>query len=220
MMGFQNFVFRNPHSHVLSRMESIYKDLVPIENHFKTIKRGACVRHVFFSDSILLISNDNSENALSEILFNSTWILGNSLKHGIPMKGAIALGQQTADFDRSLHFGKPLIDAFNLQNELAFYGVTIHDTVEKKFDLKTHLLHRYKTPLKSGSVNHWVVDWRQIAAPKKEPRQNALLMSFQEEKNHALLALEGLYKTVSGTARHYVDNTIEYVKWADSLQKK
>jgi len=150
-----------------------------IESGYKSQRRGAYVRPVFFSDSILLISNDNSENAFAEIIFNSEWVVGRSLKRGIPIKVAIALGQQTADFDKSLHFGKPLIDAYNLQNELAFYGVAIHDTVEKKFDsatFKSHLLHRYKTPLKGGSVYHWVIDWRRIVGPKKEPQKNALLL--------------------------------------------
>ena len=218
IMGFQNLVFRNTHKHVLALMEEIYHSLSIFENEYKS-RKGACVRPVLFSDSILLISNDNSEDSLEEIVFNTEWVLGSAFKRGLPMKGAIALGQQTADFSRSLHFGRPLIDAYNLQNELSFYGVVLHDSVEKKHDtaaFKSALLRRYKTPLKNGQVNHWVLDWRRIVMPKKESK-NVYAAVLQSEKNYPLAVLENIYKTVSGAARSYVDNTIEYIKWIDEM---
>ena len=43
--------------------------------------------------------------------------LETALTNGIPIKGAIAKGIMTADFNKSIYVGVPLIDAYNLQKE-------------------------------------------------------------------------------------------------------
>ena len=89
------------------------------------------IRTVFFSDSILLISSDDSADSATQLIYHVANMLRNALIAGIPLKGAIAHGEQTADFDKSLHFGQPLIDAHKLQDELYLYGVVLHHSAEQ-----------------------------------------------------------------------------------------
>ncbi|MBM3157368.1 MAG: hypothetical protein FJ004_08815 [Chloroflexi bacterium] len=124
------------------------------------------------------------------------------------MKGAIAYGEQTADFDTSLHFGRPLVDAYKLQNELLLYTVVLHHTMEQYLiekaimqKLEGNDIFKYPTPLKEGKITHYVVDWS----------------PFVDANDDLKSALSQLYGSVSGSPRRYVDNTIEFVRW---LQKE
>jgi hypothetical protein len=112
-----------------------------------------------------------------------------------------------------------LIDAYNLQNELLFYGVVLHDSVENAHNesaLISQSLKRYKTPFKNGRISHYVTDWRHIVMPERTQVTNALSLALTEtDEFNALTILESLYKTVSGTVRLYVDNTIDYVQWLE-----
>lgn len=210
IMGFKDLVFRTDHEKVLELMEHLHASLSLIEKFYQEEKRETRIRGVLFSDSILFVSSDDSKNSLEEIIFIAEWVLKKSFESGIPIKGSIAVGKQTADFDKSIHFGVPIIDAFMLQDELLFYGVVIHDSVEKAYttqDLKEKLLIRYKAPFKSGRISHYVVDWRGY---------------FKEDSHSAnwLPVFEALYKKVSGPPRIYVDNTIEYYAWLEKNYKR
>jgi hypothetical protein len=52
--------------------------------------------------------------------------------NNIPLKGAIAFGNFSANWDQSVFFGKPLIDAFELHNDLDMYCAILHSSAEKK----------------------------------------------------------------------------------------
>ena len=159
-----------------------------------------------FSDSLLLISNDDSKSSAASIVGTIQWILEQATLKKIPIKGAIAYGEQTADFDKSLHFGRPLIDAFDLQGELLLYGVVLHHTMEKYLIdgnlisiLENKDIYKWPTPMKSGKVTHYIIDWINTAFKPKETKETIPL----------------LYCNVSGTPRKYVDNTFDFMNWLD-----
>lgn len=220
IMGFRDRLARNSHEQVLRDMQDLCASAInplkrdaemrlsPNETPASTIRRPfgeTAVRPVLFPDSILLISSDDSLDAAANIVFSTRWLLEYALLRGIPMKGAIAWGRQTADFDISLHFGQPLIDAFQLQNELYLYGVALHHSTEKRLHnicpksgaFQLYGLHPYPTPLKSGVVTHFMVGWRKEILNDKD--MNSILF--------------GLYDTVSGASRLYVDNTARFALW-------
>lgn len=156
------------------------------------------MKSITFSDSILFITKDES---LSDLLFLSS-ILGifqiAAIQGGFPAKGAISFGRLTADFQSSIFYGQPLIDAYLLQEQLSYYGVVIDNEAEAKIidslsknEIKQELIeehfHRIPTPFKSGKVYHYNVRLRNLT-------QNQI---------------SDMYKTVSGGVRKYVDNTIE-----------
>ena len=157
---------------------------------------------VIFSDSILLVSEDDTELSARAIIAVACFLLGSSFTKGIPIKGALAYGEQTADFTKSLYFGRPLIDAYTLQDELQMYGVVLHHSMENH--LKQHgmiakmegLCH-CELPLKGCNVSHYCVSVQPF---------------FDVKKDDPVSCISKMYDTVSGNTRRYVDNTIQLIK--------
>ena len=120
-------------------------------------------------------------------------------KH-IPIKGAIAFGKYTYKRDRSIHFGQPLIDAFELQEELQLYGAVLHHTIEEPLSTfsmtNSSYIVKIPTPMKFIKVNQYLVDWIQIAKHKGiNPKE----------------LIRNLYSGSSDNSKIYVDNTLEFV---------
>ncbi len=214
IMGFQDTVYRSSHNEVKRIMEQLKNPIQAIDKEFQEKLKGKgvtigktadqVVKPVIFSDSILLFSYDESPESFRKTLWAVQFIIGDAIRHGIPIKGAIAYGRQTADIDNSLYFGKPLIAAFELQKDLYMYGVVLHHTVDNYMQKKkkgcksiidSHEIRRYDAPFKQGSISHYVVDWPDY------------FIVFKKYKNGLPRALLDLYCKVSGSARKYVDNT-------------
>ena len=209
IMGFKDLVARKSHEDVkymLNIMVSLNKSLesvfgkprVKVEDRKKLESR---IKSVTFSDSILFISQDDSVEDFLQISFALSIFQEASLQRGAPTKGAMSLGMLTADFDNSIFFGQPLIDAYLLQDQLKYYGIIADNKVEEYIIDKNRKLSpneprvdrafiKLKTPLKGGTITHY----------------NLHLDSVSSEQ------LEDLYKSVSGEPRKYVDNTIEMFK--------
>jgi hypothetical protein len=202
IMGFKDLVARRPHQeikHMLLQMNQTRNILLGILG--KSDKEGSKnqdtrVKSISFSDSILFITKSDSPKDL----FNLSVALGicqeAALQSGLPTKGAISHGKLTADFERSIFFGQPLIDAYLLQDQLYYYGIIVDNNAEsilKKIiqnensDLPYNHFVRLSTPLKNGRVTHF----------------NLILKNLQDDQ------LDYLYNSVSGQVRKYVDNTIE-----------
>lgn len=221
IMGFRDMIFRSTHQQILEIMEQFRIPIKKLKEEAKKrlagkphgwdIFKDTVIRPVIFSDSVLLFSNDNSLEAVENLIWQVNSIISNALINGVPMKGALAYGEQTANFDKSLYFGKPLIDAWELQNELVIYGVILHHTIEGYLvekgwieELEEIGIVKYATPLKHGTVNHYLVDCSSL--PMK-----ALMVKD---------SLPNLYGKVSGSARQYIDNTMSFVDWIEEQGAK
>lgn len=220
IMGFRNMVLREAHKDVLETMETFRVPIRKIKEEAKKRLQGkpsgwdtfeyTVIRPVIFSDSVLLISSDESLGAVRNMIWQVKSIIAHSLSKGIPIKGAIAYGEQTANFGKSLYVGKPLIDAWELQNEIVLYGVVLHHTVEGYLIRNEWMeelggsLVKYPTPLRQGIVTHYLVDWLELPM-RILPIKAAKLRS----------SLPDLYCRVSGSARRYVDNTIAFADWKE-----
>jgi hypothetical protein len=230
IMGFKDMVLRTNAKKLHTTLCSLVKDFEPIKEYEKYMREKnnpntegykSIVKIVLFSDSIVLVSYDDSRKSAYGIMIFIQWIVNRAIAKGIPLKGALAYGVQTADFKKSLHFGQPLIDAFELQKELKLYGVVLHHTVEKqlwelfksdldsKYYIMRQYISNYNTPMKSGNISHYLVDWT-VDFENIEDAQNVFIE---------------LYNNVSGKPRQYVDNTFDFVRWitvkkAELKQKK
>jgi hypothetical protein len=197
--GFKDTVFGNDHRNVLEMMRYLSDRLGESGNKGETSPQ---IKQVLFSDSILIISEDDSINSAHEISLTANWLTSASLCKGVAIKGVMACGKQTADFKKSIHFGKPLIDACLLGKELLLYSVVLHHTAEEKMSEYKLLNTRdsfldvlqYKTPMKSGNINHYVLDWTKI-----------------NEKINSVNVINNLYNCFSGEARICIDNTLDFV---------
>lgn len=206
VMGFKDMVVRNTHDAVHKKMEAFLeavkkwevvgnkaKDDVELSKIFPNCE----IRVATFSDSILLITSGDEIRDLSHLMMMLKLLISDCFQIPIPIKGAISKGLLTADFEKSLFFGKPIIQAYELQDEVNYYGVVVDRYVEqdiendyfeisKEFD---KLAIRIKTPMKSGKIS-------------------AVNLNLQDNSIHQK-HLSKLYYSVEGKPRIYVDNTIE-----------
>lgn len=207
IMGFKDFVFRNTHETVQGRMDIISKSLKQFDRVQKDIKGTETIRpdlfkYVLFSDSILFISNDDTLFTSKVFMLYCAFFYSDCMVANIPIKGAIAHGIFTADIAKSHYFGQPIIDAYQLQDELHFYGIALHHSMDKFLSEKNYLkdtdINRVITnreiPLKSGKVKHNIIKLYVDYAIRDREKW-----------------INNFYKTVSGITRKYVDNTMEFL---------
>ncbi len=202
IMGFKDIVARRPHQeikHMLLQMNQTRNILLNILG--KNYKEGSKnqdtrVKSISFSDSILFITKSDSPKDLFNLSVTLRICQEATIQSGLPTKGAISHGILTADFERSIFVGQPLIDAYLLQDQLYYYGIIVDNNAESKLkkiiqngnnDFPNNLFVKLSTPLKFGKVTHF----------------NLKLKNLQDEH------LDYLYNSVSGQVRKYVDNTIE-----------
>lgn len=226
VMGFTNYVYRNSHQVVNKRMQKLHDILKNsidtvykiTEEHDNTIEP---FKSVIFSDSILLISKDKSSISLDIILYASQIVTTEFLKNRIPIKGAVSFGNVTADFKKSLFFGKAFIDAYKLQDELYMYGIVLDHKVEKKLSSlknKSFYCIKSKTPTKSGLISHYNINWPLWSYLTNEKSVNSNHDEYDLREKLKLLnyddsisIMENFYKDMSGHPRKYIDNTMDFI---------
>lgn len=209
IMEFKDRMYRSTHEDVKKLMDEIsgyvnniktweseYLDK-PDNSHKEDIEKGI-VLPVMFSDSVLMVSRTNSNHDAIKTVFLATSFLYNMFKFAIPVKGALAFGNFTADFKKSSFFGRPLIDAYLLAEDTHFYGALLHHTFEerlyeRKTKLSEHALVTKEVPLKDGMVTHSFMNWVPFCDCEGTIGLSDILDNF--------------YRKVSGSSRRYVDNT-------------
>jgi len=222
IMGFKDLISKNPPHNVYDIMLKLNHLRKPIDEFysFEFIKNlnlspNLGLKNVMFSDSILISSiNDSIDAAMNLLLFCNTF-MAHCMKYTIPIKGAIAHGQFTFDSENSIYFGQPLIDAYQLEEDLKLYGIVLHHSFESKifsfnkdhpfYNDIDHFIIKYKTPLQNKNINHYNLNWIDRAISEYSLEENEV-SSLEEWSNK-------FYKTVSNQPRMYVDNTNDYIKF-------
>ncbi|WP_421879780.1 hypothetical protein [Marinoscillum sp.] len=200
IMGFKELVAKKSHGDVLEILESLsaVSQIAKLFSGttFKVSDNSIFeerIRTVTFSDTIMFFSTDDSIADLKMIVnCCQGFHMGCCVKQEpVPIKGSISTGLITADLEKSLFFGQPIIDAYQLQEQVHYYGIVADHSID-------HMLHetegldnlvRCKTPLKGGSILHYN-------------------MRFDVDPDD----LNKFYNTVSGQVRKYVDNTLDMYK--------
>ncbi len=206
ILGFKNMVSRNTHAQVVNKLNKINFVLNVAEGksmnkflskHDDSIAEDQ-TKSFIFSDSIVFFSKGNSYADATKIIADAATIYGHCLRNKIPIKGSISFGYVTIDFNKSLFFGQPIIDAYLLHEELNMLSIVVDHNAEKKFaQLKKGMynydrLFNYSAFMKYGRVNHLLY----------RPNPNTLP---QHIKNLEKIRLE-----TSGKPRIYFDNTQKF----------
>lgn len=211
IMGFKDLVERNSHSEVVSKLQLLKTTLKALEiaNSKDSLKQYDVgeTKSITFSDSIVIFSESNTEKDANKILLDSGFLINKALEYKIGIKGAISYGEVTVDFENSLFFGRPIIDAYLLHDQLHMYSAVLDHHFEKI--IQTFTLHEffqksfisYNACLKTGKVHH------KLVCPP--------LSKYVESQ---IENCKALYNTVSGSPRIYIDNTIDFLNYA--LQQK
>lgn len=102
------------------------------------------VKIVMFSDSILFISYSDTKEDASQIIRASQILLKFGFRDNnntpeitselnpFALRGVLAYGKFKADFDKEIYFGKPLNDAYLLEQKMQFFGAVIDKTFTEK----------------------------------------------------------------------------------------
>jgi hypothetical protein len=204
IMGFKNLVYRNNHEYVKKKMYVLHEivDAINNDKHKNVTEVQNAIKVVIFSDSILFITKNNSPLSLKYLLLASSWFIAKCFEENIPIKGALSAGMITANFEKSIFFGKALIDAYLLQEELQIYGCVLDNHIEKKLKtlklLNSNKIKKLKIPLKGGSATHLIINW-------VDPIKKYSVEDIKDE-------LDKFYLSASGITRKYVDNTIDLIE--------
>jgi hypothetical protein len=214
IMGFKDRLQREGHEKIDVMLESLQPSLKDLRkrvnkaiNHKDIEGKSESFIPCFpvsFSDSIIFFSSDKSLNSAIDLLVTVADFIATAIVEEIPIKGAIAYGKLTVNREKSIYFGKPIIDAFELQNEMKLYGAIFHHTAEQALIMAGAqrllgfvYLQKYKVPLSNGKVTHHIINWT----------------GFCNSMKSKIELVNDLYSSVSGTPRLYVDNTLEFVEW-------
>jgi hypothetical protein len=179
-LGFRNFIENTPliklvekYQRVISIADSLNRNL-PNDKRptiFPNLKTNdPYCRKKVFSDSIILISNNDSlESSLMLLIY--TWkIMRACLATNMPLRGGIVFGEFFMDEKQDIFLGKALTNAYELESKQNWIGISIDESVEKRFNkiftyqdipLFQNVFLKYDVPLKDGSAKQMrTINWR------------------------------------------------------------
>lgn len=201
-MGFKNQVLGKPH-------EELKKELIDFHNKWvkrtSPLKAGGHLQFVQFSDSILIAVNGIDEKKFNLLSKAAICLMHVAMSMQIPIKGVIAQGMFSYDKENELYFGKPLVDAYLLHEELKYYGIVVHNTAEKTIKKYQNSNNPYtNTPIyiERGRTAHYHLCWnlinQQLAPENITPQCKKWI--------------EDIAERISGYPRIYIDRTIEILE--------
>jgi hypothetical protein len=227
ILGFKDLVMRSTHKAIYDMLNKISKEKKRLENLntdidlLKLIGNGE-IYTVSFSDSIVLFSkNDDGEN-FRLFLVAVRWLFATSIENNIPMKGGIAHGKISLNKSEQIYFGQPIIDAYMIEEEVNYLGITAHNSIDKyiydnsqHLDMKhiNELLFECPTPMKSGRIVHTNINWfKQLE-----------IFNINAYEHRGIDYYNDIFKKIrlstSGSPRRYVDNTIEVLNTLNCTNK-
>jgi hypothetical protein len=212
IMGFKDLIYRNDHSFVekkMNQMSNIIETIEASESGITDVKEAkgyklefrhkSVVLPVVFSDSIIFISESNSDENAIRIIDISALFLKMMFRISLPVKGVLSYGTFCANFKNSTFFGLPLVDAHSLTEEVHFYGAVLHNTFDKYLyennlnSAVDRIVCSKQIPMKSGSIHHSYLHLPSIIHDSESITLNDLIDNF--------------YRSTCGEIRKYVDNT-------------
>lgn len=204
ILGFKEFVMRNNIHTVYSRLKTLNALRPDNDESDYDSEMEKRIMFTIMSDSIFIFSKDDSFSNLRYFLTYVKRVMRMALRKKIPLKGAVAYGTIAVDDNENLFCGQPIIDAYQLEEDLQYMGVVFHHTFEDAYgELTDSQYEKIKewiketpTPFKYGSRVHYNLDYRIAGSSTYD------LSKYVEYQR--------LYS--SGDARKYIDNTLGMLK--------
>lgn len=197
IMGFKDRVSTTDHEELKSQLLTFIGDF---KRKIDPLLSGDYIRCVQFSDSIIIVANGVDSKMFNIITKAGICLMHIAMRHSFPIKGVMAKGVFTYDEDNDLYFGQPLVDAYALHDELYYYGIVVHHSVEpliKKYHYLRLPFSKSQIPLKKGKTAHYHLSWHMV-------KENLSIGSITPLADKWLETIE---EHVSGAPRIYVDNT-------------
>lgn len=212
IMGFKDRVMRTSHEKLVKDFEDMISSL---EKWFSPSKKASTFKVSFFSDSILVV-DANTKDGFNRISKAAAGIMQVSLKNGFAVKGVISKGDFTYKEEQQLFLGRALVDAFLLEEQLHYYGIVAHHSVEDSINewangwqgatSKKNPYVLSPTPLKNGNITHYHLAYNLISRTRKTGS------NVKSTHDDIISWLQQIRATVSGSPRIYVDKTIQILE--------
>lgn len=218
ILGFKDSVMRNSHDDIYLKLSNINKLKKSIENgnNSEVLSKNFIDSEVYivnFSDSIVIFSKNDTIYNFEHFLIAVRYLFGKCLAATIPIKGGIAYGEISVNKTEQIYFGQPIIDAYLLEEDLNYFGVAFHNSVDKfisenyielnELEYFSKSIFQSKIPLKYGKISHNCINWFKLLISSTESDD------FVLKKNEIIDKLNRFYFSCSGNPRKYVDNTID-----------
>lgn len=190
IMGFKSMINNLSHDDIYLKLYKVFSSI----NNLKKIQQSALTDKIWielFSDTIFIISSDCSDATLATLNMFVSNILCEALKLGIVFKGAYAEGKIIVDRENHICFGQPIIDAYLLEENQAWFGIACHKSVksitEDKIDVVNvidgkekivqikPLFIEYDVPLKYGTEKLLTFAWFNHALVKYDKVKKELV---------------------------------------------
>lgn len=205
-MGFSSRVYGKKH-------DEIQKELVNFRKNFEdralSLEEGGKMNWVQFSDSILIAVNGDDTMFFQTISDAAVILMQTSMELGIPLKGVIAKGEFTFEKSNQLFFGRPLVDAYRLHDEIKFYGIVVHHSAQSCAKQLANYYSNRQVQFKSGKIAHYHLVWNLFDITKEDDKPT--VVSPVTEKDDVNVWIERISESVSGEPRKYIDCTLEMI---------
>lgn len=202
IMGFKDTIFSTSHLDLKKRLLMFRKSF---EKKIEPLCTGDYMRFVQFSDSIIIVVNGIDSKMVNLVTKAGVILMHEAMKAEFPIKGVLAQGIFTYDKDNELYFGRPLVNAALLHDELYYYGIVVHHSAEKSIKKNISIDCPYMISpvnLKKGKTSHYHLIWNMMK----------INLSPGNITDDAIKWLEKIQESVSGAPRIYIDNTIAIIK--------
>lgn len=207
ILGFKDYVFSNSTDEIHKMLINLNKILPNDKDEEIDESSILCTT---FSDSIFIFTKSDSIAEFRNFIQFIRRFMRTSIRRNIPLKASIAYGEIVAYKDRKIFCGKPIVNAFLLQEDLQYMGIVVHHSVEDYIIKKSKYLNvRYKsyfkeieTPFKYGYRNHLNIDYTILAL------NTSAEMRAKVEKRKRI---------TSGNPRKYIDNTLKIFDIFDKM---
>jgi hypothetical protein len=125
VMGFTALVYSEDHA---QRIEGYLNLLRQI------LDKRPLIEYLVFSDSIIITTTDDTEEAFKAILERCSRLFGALLENGIPVRGAISHGSYVSEKTDSGRFvaGRAVIDAYDFETKQNWVGIMLAPAVVRK----------------------------------------------------------------------------------------
>ena len=182
VLGFKNLIETMPLEALAGKYEALVEQVRALlrpqsVNDHPTLfpNRGVghqwCIQSIF-SDSIILVANEDTDEACLELLVYAWRLSQLFLAAGMPLRGALHYDEMHVNETVGVFLGKALSGAYKAEMQQDWIGVCVNDSLEGRYkslfvqcqnqeSMLFDLFRRYPVPLKDGTAKEMhTLNWR------------------------------------------------------------
>lgn len=227
--GFKKVVENEPTEKVYELMKKVQEQVA----HYEHIKDSINLDIITFSDTIVILSKDGSQESFEDIILASSRFECIFFDNGYAVNGVIAYGDIVYDKESNILFGKPVNESHKMQEDLFFYGITLHTSaVDQIRDYASNLflsppifsdvVLELNVPFKStGWIRTHCINWWELRLVQ-QPFENQiewLKETMIKMYNQTISEIRGIYYVMNTelVLKQWFDFTNSTIEWGKPL---